>query len=156
MYVCSEPKKGHKKLQRKFRGRPLGGSRVFFVRGFPLYFWVNNVPNTNRFGAAKQPNIKEIRGPREGGLFCQAPWKLYHVYGIFSLPICAGRWFVGPRFFEKMGRFGAHLRPGSGPTLFRTVKIDISEEACGNNRRGQKSQIAHLMGQELCFVKPNP
>ena len=33
--------------------------------GCPLYFYVNNVPNINKFGAAKWPNIK-FRGLREG------------------------------------------------------------------------------------------
>ena len=66
--------------------------------------------------------------------------------------IYIGRTVVcGTVFFEKKGRFGVHLRASAGPTLFRTKKIGISEETCGNNRRGQESQIAHLMGQELCL-----
>ena len=35
---------------------------------FTLCFGVNDVPKINDFGAAKGPNIKKIRGPRDGGL----------------------------------------------------------------------------------------
>ena len=41
---------------------------------------MNNVPNINKFGAAKRSSIKNagIRGgPREGGLFWQILWKLF-------------------------------------------------------------------------------
>ena len=59
----------------------------------------------------------------------------------------------GTAFFEKTDPFGVHPRAGSGPTLFRTTKAGISEEKCGNNKKGQKSRIAHPMGQERSFVE---
>ena len=53
--------------------------------------------------------------------------------------MCAGRPDVGPRFFKKQGRFGVHVRAGSGPTRVSHYKLGISEEKRGNNRIGQKS-----------------
>ena len=50
---------------------------------------MNNVPNINKFGAAKRPNIKKFRGPRGsegGGLFWQTPWKLLMFMAFLSLP----------------------------------------------------------------------
>ena len=45
-------------------------------------FLVDNVPNINKFGAAKRPNMKKtfqrsdgVRG--RGGLFWRSPWKLF-------------------------------------------------------------------------------
>ena len=59
----------------------------------------------------------------------------------------------GPRFFQRTGRLGVHLRAGSGPMHVSHYKIGISEEKCGSSKRGKKSQIAHPMGQELRFVE---
>ena len=43
---------------------------------------------------------------------------------------------------QKTGRLGVHLKAGSGTAPFRTVKIGISEQKCGNSKKDQKSQIA--------------
>ena len=62
------------------------------------------------------------------------------------------------------GRFGDCVFPKNvavrgppksrfGPRVLRTVKIGISEEKRGNQKKGKKSQIAHPMGQELSFVE---
>ena len=54
----------------------------------------------------------------------------------------AGRVPGGPRFVKKAGRFGVHLKGGSGTAPFRTIKIGISEEKLETAKKGQKSQIA--------------
>ena len=57
--------------------------------GFPLYFWVNDVPNMSTFGAAKQPNIKEIQGSERvrarGSSLANSPENSFSCF--FSLPM---------------------------------------------------------------------
>ena len=54
---------------------------------------------------------------------------------------------LGTAFFQKTGRFGVHLRAGSGPTCVSHYK--------NRHFRGQmwQQQEAHPTGQELSFVE---
>ena len=68
-----------------FRAASKMGSRVFFyVRGFPLYFYVNDIPNINSFGTTKRPNTKKLGGPREGGLIWRTPQNYFCLWLFFS------------------------------------------------------------------------
>ena len=52
----------------------------------------------------------------------------------------------GLRFFKK--------RAGSGTARFRTIKIGISEEKCGNNKKGQNHNEPNFIIFELFSVIP--
>ena len=49
-------------------------------------FLANDIPNINKFGAAKWPNIKEFRGPRGsqggGSNLANSP-EFFYIYGFF-------------------------------------------------------------------------
>ena len=61
----------------------------------------------------------------------------------------------GDRVFSKNGAVrGPPYKGGSGTAPFRTIKIGISEEKCGNSKKGQKSQIPPPpLSQELSFAE---
>ena len=68
------------------------GSRFFLVRGFPLHFQVHNIPNIDKFGAAKRPNIKiqGSEGSEGGGSTGANSPEMIYVYAILSLPTFGG------------------------------------------------------------------
>ena len=50
---------------------------------------MNNIPNINKFGAAKRPNIKNLGGPR-GGVYFGEFSEIIYVNGFFSLSSSMG------------------------------------------------------------------
>ena len=62
-----------------------------------------------------------------------------------------GGW--GDRVFPKTGRFGVHLKAGSGPTRVSHYKKAVQRKSVATAKQAKMSQIAHPMGQELCFVE---
>ena len=49
----------------------------------------------------------------------------------------AGRADMGPRFFQNRAGSGSTIKPVRGPHVFHTMKIGISEDKCGNSKKGQ-------------------
>ena len=58
---------------------------------------------------------------------------------------------MGPHFSRK-GRFGAHLKAGSGPHVFHTIKMGISEENCGDSEIGKKVANRSPHGARTLFL----
>ena len=53
------------------------------------------------------------------------------------LQIFAGRADMGPRFSQNRAGSGSTTKPLRGPHEFHTMKIGISEDKCGNSKKGQ-------------------
>ena len=77
---------------------------------------------------------------------------MWILFQLCSIKTYAGRPIWAPHVWEKKSRFRAHLNAGSGPTVFGTIKIGMSEENSVDKNQ-QKAQICHVMEQELCFQK---
>ena len=72
-----------------------------------------------------------------------------HIYIYIYMP--DGCW--GDRASSKNGPVRGPPKSRFGDHAFSHYKIGISEEKGGRSKKGQKSQIAPPMGQEVCFVE---
>ena len=62
-----------------------------------------------------------------------------YIYIYIHIYLCMPDGGFGDRFFSKTGRFGARV--------FRNIKIGISEEKCGNSKKGKNHKLLTSWGK---------
>ena len=60
---------------------------------------------------------------------------------------------MGPRFSQNRAGSGSTIKPVWGPHVFHTMKIGISEDKCGNSKKGQNVTNSPPNGWRALFVK---